>query len=38
VKNLKPGKYELACLITPGEFGATVDHYQQGMHTEFIVK
>ncbi len=37
-KNLKPGKYELACLIAPGEEGSTVDHYQQGMHTEFIVK
>jgi uncharacterized cupredoxin-like copper-binding protein len=37
-KNLKAGRYELACLIAPGEEGSTVDHYQQGMHTEFIVK
>lgn len=37
-KNLKPGKYELACLIAPGEEGSTEDHYQKGMHTEFIVK
>lgn len=36
--NLKAGRYELACLIAPGELGSTVDHYQQGMHVEFIVK
>jgi uncharacterized cupredoxin-like copper-binding protein len=38
VKNLKAGKYELVCLLAPGQFGSTVDHYQQGMHTEFTVK
>jgi len=36
--DLKAGRYELACLLVPGEAGATVDHYQQGMHTEFIVQ
>ena len=35
---LKAGTYQLACLIVPGEAGSTMDHYQQGMHTEFIVK
>lgn len=35
---LKPGRYELACLVAPGEQGSTVDHYQQGMHTAFTVK
>ena len=35
---VKPGRYQLACLIAAGEQGSTVDHYQQGMHTEFIAK
>lgn len=35
---LKAGTYELACLIAPGEAGSTVDHYQQGMRTTFVVK
>ncbi len=37
-RDLKPGHYELACLLVPGEAGATVDHYQQGMHTAFTVQ
>jgi uncharacterized cupredoxin-like copper-binding protein len=36
--NLTAGKYQLACLIVPGEAGSTTDHYQQGMHTGFTVK
>jgi len=36
--NLAAGKYQVACLIVPGEAGSTVDHYQQGMHTDFTVK
>lgn len=36
--NLAAGKYQLACLIVPGEAGSTTDHYQQGMHTDFTVK
>ena len=35
---LKPGQYQLACLLVPGEAGSTVDHYQQGMHTDFTVR
>jgi uncharacterized cupredoxin-like copper-binding protein len=35
---LKPGRYELACLIVPGEAGSTVDHYHQGMHTSLTVR
>jgi uncharacterized cupredoxin-like copper-binding protein len=35
---LEPGHYQLACLLVPGESGATVNHYQQGMHTEFTVE
>jgi len=35
---LKPGRYELACLVAPGEAGSTVDHYQQGMHVAFTVR
>jgi|GEM_PF-1029387 len=35
---LTPGKYQLACLITKGESGSTIDHYQQGMHTDFTVE
>jgi len=35
---LKPGDYELACVLVPGEAGSTADHYQQGMHTTFRVR
>ncbi len=35
---LVPGAYTLACLIAAGESGSTVDHYKQGMHTDFTVK
>ncbi len=35
---LSPGEYELACVITPGESGSTVDHYQLGMVTSFSVR
>jgi uncharacterized cupredoxin-like copper-binding protein len=35
--DLEPGAYQLACVIIPGEAGSTVDHYQQGMHTDFTV-
>jgi plastocyanin len=38
VLDLKPGVYQLACLIAIGESGSTVDHYQQGMHTVFTVR
>jgi uncharacterized cupredoxin-like copper-binding protein/plastocyanin len=38
VLDLTPGAYQLACLITIGESGSTVDHYQQGMHTPFTVQ
>ncbi len=38
VAGLKPGEYELACLIAPGEAGSSVDHYQQGMRTAFTVR
>jgi uncharacterized cupredoxin-like copper-binding protein len=38
VLDLKPGKYQLACLITPGEGGSTVDHYKQGMRVDFTVQ
>lgn len=36
--DLAPGAYTLACLITIGEAGSTVDHYKQGMHTDFTVR
>jgi hypothetical protein len=36
--DLKPGAYRLACLITKGESGSEVDHYQQGMYTDFRVE
>jgi hypothetical protein len=36
--DLKPGAYQLACLIAAGEEGSTVDHYQQGMHIDFAVE
>jgi general secretion pathway protein F len=35
--DLEPGAYQLACVIVPGEAGSTVDHYQEGMHTDFTV-
>ena len=38
VLDLKPGAYQLACLIAAGEAGSTVDHYKQGMHTAFTVQ
>ncbi len=36
--HLQPGGYQLACLITAGQSGSAVDHYQQGMHTDFKVE
>lgn len=36
--DLTPGTYELACLLVPGEFGSTVDHYKQGMHATFTIE
>lgn len=38
VLDLPKGKYELACLITPGEEGSTVDHYKEGMKLAFEVR
>ena len=38
VLDLPQGKYLLACLIAPGEAGSTVDHFQEGMKTEFTVE
>ena len=38
VIELVAGQYQLACLIAPGEAGSTVDHYQEGMHTDFTAK
>lgn len=38
VIEMEPGQYELACVIVPGEAGSTVDHYQQGMRTDFEVR
>jgi uncharacterized cupredoxin-like copper-binding protein len=35
---LETGRYELACLIVPGEAGSTADHYQQGMRIAFTVE
>ncbi len=35
---LEPGAYQLACLIAKGEDGSPVDHYAQGMHTDFTVE
>lgn len=35
---LTPGRYQLACLLVPGESGSMVDHYQQGMRTEIEVQ
>lgn len=36
--NLAAGRYQLACLIVPGEAGSTTDHYQEGTHTDFTVE
>ncbi|TAJ20800.1 MAG: hypothetical protein EPO65_02785 [Dehalococcoidia bacterium] len=38
VLDLPKGKYQLACLITPGEAGSTVDHYKTGMKVDFEVR
>jgi uncharacterized cupredoxin-like copper-binding protein len=35
---LAKGKYQLACLIVPGEAGSTVNHYDEGMHIDFTVQ
>ncbi len=37
VLDLPKGRYVLACLITPGEEGSTVDHFKQGMRLDFEV-
>lgn len=34
---LAPGTYRLACFITKGQYGGTIDHYQAGMHTDITV-
>ncbi len=34
---LAPGAYRLACFVTKGEQGSTVDHYQMGMHADITV-
>lgn len=36
--DLKPGHYQLACLVAAGEFGSDRDHYAAGMHAEFTVR
>lgn len=38
VLDLPKGKYELACLLAPGEEGSTVDHYKEGMKVAFEVR
>lgn len=38
VLDLPKGKYQLACLITPGEAGSTVHHYKTGMRVDFEVR
>jgi hypothetical protein len=35
---LEPGDYQLACLIVPGEADSTVDHFKEGMVTDFEVE
>lgn len=35
--DLEPGTYRLACLVTKGEQGSTIDHYQAGMHADITV-
>jgi hypothetical protein len=36
--NLSPGTYRLACQIGIGQAGSEVDHYQQGMWVDVLVK
>jgi len=36
--DLPAGKYLLACVLVPGEAGSTVDHFKEGMKTEFAVR
>jgi uncharacterized cupredoxin-like copper-binding protein len=36
--NVESGRYQLACLIVPGQAGSLVDHYQEGMYTDFTVE
>jgi uncharacterized cupredoxin-like copper-binding protein len=38
VVDLEPGRYQLACLLIPGEAGSETDHYQEGMWTEFTAE
>lgn len=38
VLDLPKGKYQLACLITPGEAGSKVDHYKAGMKLDFEIR
>jgi uncharacterized cupredoxin-like copper-binding protein len=35
---LEPGRYQLACLLVPGEAGSTTDHYSEGMWTVLTVE
>jgi uncharacterized cupredoxin-like copper-binding protein len=34
---LAPGTYRLACFITKGQYGGTIDHYLAGMHADITV-
>ncbi len=36
--DLPAGKYLLACVLVPGEAGSSVDHFKEGMKTEFEVR
>lgn len=36
--DLPAGRYQLACLLVPGEAGSTKDHYKEGMWTELTVR
>jgi uncharacterized cupredoxin-like copper-binding protein len=38
IVELKPGTYELACLLTTKDNGTTNDHYAKGMHVKFTVE
>ncbi|MEO8540612.1 MAG: hypothetical protein ABI577_12810 [bacterium] len=38
VLDLPAGRYQLACLLVPGEAGSTVDHFKEGMKVDFEVK
>ena len=38
VLDLPAGKYQLACLLVPGEAGSTTDHFKEGMKIDFEVK